>query len=91
MMIAGGFNMAGYWDRPKLSEGLEFYLTAFSDLAADRSEALSSIPFSSIDRYATRYAIEGDEFERFKMLIRLLDGAYLNHMSRKMKAQENRR
>jgi hypothetical protein len=91
MMIAGGFNMAGYYDQPKLSEGLEFYLNAFSDLAADRSEALSSIPFSSIDRYATRYGLESDDFERFKMLVRMLDGAYLNHMGRKMKAQENRR
>lgn len=36
------------------------------------------IPFSALDRYADRYGIADiDEFEQFRVVIRAMDGAFL--------------
>lgn len=63
-----------------LLPGLGSIYRAFSELATDRPATmggLGAIPFASIDAYARRYLIEGDEFERFHHLIRAADGAWL--------------
>jgi hypothetical protein len=45
---------------------------------------LGPAPFSSIDRYARRYGIEGLEaFQRFQTIIRALDAEYLAQMAAK--------
>lgn len=42
----------------------------------------NGIPFADLDRYATRYGIEGvDEFERFKTLVRRLNSVWLNKIA----------
>lgn len=54
---------------------------AFWALSTDRPIGMSTgaIPWTSIDRYAARYHIEGDEFDRFHDLIRALDAAFLSY------------
>lgn len=37
------------------------------------------IPFSSMDRYARRVAIEGEDFEYFVAMIRMMDKVVLDH------------
>jgi hypothetical protein len=50
-------------------------------LSSDRSIGMgpSAIPWSSIERYATRYGLPNDEFERLARLIRSMDAAFLGH------------
>lgn len=43
-----------------------------------------SIPFDAVDRYAARMGV--DDFEEFWMLIRHLDGVYLDEMHRRKDA-----
>jgi hypothetical protein len=75
----------GYYARPDLDEGLAFYLHVWFELASDRREALAQIPFTSIALYAERVGMgEGEEFERFKGLVRALDSEYLEITNRKM-------
>lgn len=75
----------GYYAKPDLDEGLSFYLHAFFDLSGDRREALAPIPFTALALYAERAGIEGGEdFDRFKGLIRALDGEYLSITNRKI-------
>src|SRR5262249_1598149 len=52
---------------------------AFAQLSTDRPVGLSrgAIPWSSIDGYAARFSIAGDESGRFARLIRAMDEAYL--------------
>jgi len=45
------------------------------------------IPFASLDRYATRYGIEGADFEVFVKLIAAMDAAFIAAMNDK-KARE---
>ncbi len=77
--------MGNFFDRPRLSEGLDWYLQAFFDLIPDRHEQTSPIPFYAMEMYAQRYGIDGDDFERFRHLIKALDGEHLSTMNRKMK------
>ena len=57
----------------------------FAQLSTDRPIGLTrgAIPWSSIDRYAARHGIDGDDFNRFCALIRAMDGAYLTHFKDK--------
>jgi hypothetical protein len=42
---------------------------------------IGPITFSTIDRYATRIGITDPQaFERFALLLRAMDGAYLKHV-----------
>jgi hypothetical protein len=52
---------------------------AFWALSTDRPSGLAqgAIPWSSLDRYAQRYAIAGDEFDRFVAMMRAMDAAFL--------------
>ncbi|HEV7416044.1 MAG TPA: hypothetical protein VGN98_07790 [Tianweitania sediminis] len=65
---------------------IEQYWRAFWELTTDRPVGMGvgSIPFSAIDRYATRFGIdEAEHFERFAALIRRMDGVYLKWSSEK--------
>lgn len=55
--------------------------TAFWALSTDRPVGMAqgAIPWTSIDRYAARYGISNDEFDRFHDLIRALDAAFLSY------------
>ena len=59
-----------------VQEHLQFVWRAYGALRTDRQIGMDVGPimFSSIDRYARRYAIHDiEEFERFMTLIRALD------------------
>lgn len=63
---------------------------AFWHLTTDRQTgmALGPIPWSAIDRYATRHAIDDpDDFDEFVELVMTLDQAYLEHCSREQDRQ----
>jgi hypothetical protein len=59
-----------------------FEWEAFGQLATDRTIGMEAgaIPWSSIDRYARRYRIDEDEFDRFARLIRAMDTTYLAYL-----------
>lgn len=66
-------------------EALRFVWDAFWHLSTDRSVGFATgpIPWSAIDRYATRHRLDdADSFERFLDLIRSMDGAYLDRLER---------
>lgn len=64
--------------KPDLFGHLTFEWSAFRSLSSDRQAgfAIGPIPWSSIDRFAMRYGIDGDEFDRFVALMQAMDGAY---------------
>jgi hypothetical protein len=68
----------GYFERPRLGP-LRWYLEAFDDLGADRSQG-GAIRWTAIDRYAERAGIDGEAFERFRSIIRTLDDTLLKIM-----------
>jgi hypothetical protein len=65
--------------------GLEAYYEAFAELSTDRQSGTSigPIPWSSIDRYASRYGIEDDAFEYLIRMVRALDDAFLAYCRKK--------
>lgn len=51
---------------------------------------VSQIPFTSIDRYASRYRINSiDEFERLHVLLGAMDDAFLKWNADKVKGEDN--
>jgi hypothetical protein len=58
---------------------------AFAELRTDRPVGfdVGAIPWSSIDAYARRHAIEADEFPRLVSLIRALDLAERVYLRKK--------
>jgi hypothetical protein len=64
---------------------LLFEWEAFGALSTDRPTAMDRgpIPWGSVDRFADRYAIDGDDFDRFYRLIRTMDGAYMAYFREK--------
>ena len=66
-------------NKPQLSAGLELYWKAFCELSSDREIGMAEgpIPWSSMDRWAIRHGIYGDDFDRFVGVIRGLDEVYL--------------
>jgi hypothetical protein len=44
---------------------------------------LGPIPWLSIDRYASRYGLIGDDFDRLCNLIQAMDGAYRDYHAKK--------
>lgn len=70
--------------RPDLFGHLIFEWSAFRSLSTDRpiGLAMGPIPWSSIDRFADRYAIDGDEFDRFAALIQAMDETFRGYHER---------
>lgn len=66
-------------NKPELTSGLELYWKAFVELSSDRqiSMAEGPIPWSSMNMWAHRHGIFGDDFDRFVAVLRSLDEAYL--------------
>lgn len=66
-------------NRPDLFGHLSFEWSAFRALSTDRAAGMGigPVPWSSIDRFARRYRIEGEEFDRFADLIQAMDTAYV--------------
>ncbi len=70
---------------------LSFEWGAFIELSTDRQSgfAIGPIGWSAIDRYAQRFDLMGDEFERFTRLMRAMDAAYLDWQQRKAEKAED--
>lgn len=70
---------------PVLRQGLEFYLQAFFDLDSERNQGMGQgrIPWFSIQRYASFYALNEDERDRLNYYIRALDAALAKHYKEK--------
>lgn len=65
--------------RPELYQGLEFFFHSWMRLAKGR-EAGTPTPWPTINEFAKRYAILGENFQRFEFFINALDDAYLQYM-----------
>ena len=74
-------------EKPSIPAHLQFAWSAFWALANDRQigfGVLGPIPFSAIDRYSRRYGVASvDEFDRLAMLVRAMDGAWLERVNKK--------
>lgn len=71
--------------RVDLFPHLAFEAYAFRELSTDRPVGLDRgvIPWRSIDAFAERYGLVGDDFDRLVGIIRAMDVAYLAHMKAK--------
>ncbi len=79
-----------------MHEHLVFYWRAFNELSSDRplgsSGGAGSIPWTAIDRYATRHGIgDPDAFDRFMSLIRAMDRVYLDYAADQAKEGERKK
>lgn len=74
-------------NKPHLLIGLDFYWRAFWECASDRIIGMAEgpIPWSSIDRWALRYEVEGEDFERLVFLIKAMDEVYIEHRTKSHK------
>lgn len=66
---------------PEVSLGLLFYLQAFFDLDAERSQGFGfgRIPWSATLQYASYYELDDETTDNLFRYIRLMDTAYLNY------------
>lgn len=70
---------------PSLRLGLLFYLQAFFDLDAERSQGmnLGRIPWSAVQTYAVYYELDEDQTDCLHHFIRVMDTAHLKRLSEK--------
>jgi hypothetical protein len=81
-LAAEGDTPRALLEKPEIEEHLVFVWNAFWAISSDRPigamGGIGSIPFAAIDRYASRYGIDGrDEFDRFHTLIKRLDAVFI--------------
>lgn len=69
---------------PQILPGLELYYEAFTELSSSRTSGMGigAIPWTAIDRWALRYEVEGDDFERLAMYIRMMDAKFIEFASK---------
>lgn len=74
-------------NKPKLGFSLDFFLECFFELDSDRNWIAGTGPqalsFTNIHKYATVYGITGQVFNDFIFIIRKLDSAYTQYLSKK--------
>ena len=70
---------------PEILPGLELYYEAFTELSSSRSSGfgVGAIPWMALDRWAERYGLEGDDFERLAIYIRMMDAEFIKYVSKK--------
>lgn len=70
---------------PALRLGLLFYLQAFFDLDAERSQGmgLGRIPWSSVIQYAAHYELDEEQTDSLLDFIRIMDVAHLKRLAEK--------
>lgn len=75
----------------QIAPGLRFYWMAFWDLMSCRSHGMGEgpIPWTAVDAYARRHCLSTNEFEDLWMILRRLDGHYLQHRA-KQRAREDK-
>ncbi len=74
-------------DAPRLHPGLELYYTAFKELSTCRAIGMAAgpIPWTAMETYADKLGLTGDDFERFTVLVRMLDSEYLEYQLKRTK------
>jgi hypothetical protein len=89
--LAGETPPKQFENRPVLSVGLQFYLTAFHDLSTDRHYGMSAgpIPWTAKAQYAKYYGLTSIETERFFTILDRLDADYLTNSQPKTKKNGN--
>lgn len=67
-----------------LFDHLVFEWSAFAALSTDRTVGMDRgpIPWRSINEFAQRYNIVGDDFERLSRLVRAMDTEYLRYLKK---------
>ncbi|PCI27882.1 hypothetical protein COB55_04905 [Candidatus Wolfebacteria bacterium] len=72
-------------NKPHLGIGLYFYYDSFFELGTDRTvnNSIGQIPYSSILMYCKYYKFDYEETSDFLYLIRKIDSAYIEYMSKK--------
>lgn len=71
---------------PQLKLGLEFFWEAYADLSTCRPPAfagLSPIPWADVDRWAQRYGVVDEQFERLWYFTRSLDAVMAKWVEKK--------
>lgn len=78
---------------PVLLPGLEFYYAAFWNLTTDRPIGMAEgpIPWSSMQRYCAQHGVTGFDFDRFIVLMRMMDNAYGEHRESERSKSEKKR
>ena len=76
---------------PDLELGLDFYLEIYLDLCSDKDVGFGEgpIPWSSMNEYAYRYDITGDDFERMVAIVRSADAEIVKHRQKDAKRKAN--
>lgn len=82
-----------YLDEPRLLPHHQFYLNAFWRLSRDRvpmSNGVAAIPWTSMERYASRYGLHGRSAELFFSAIEAMDASYMKKRSAELRKQIER-
>jgi hypothetical protein len=68
-------------NKPELVLGLEMYWRAFWELSTDRAIGMAEgpIPWSSMNRYAIRYGLHDEDYDRFVLIIKGMDREYIGY------------
>lgn len=74
-------------NKPQLRIGLDFYRRAFWDCSTDRDLGMAEgpIPWTSIDKWAQRYDVVGDDFDRLVQMLRAMDNIYIEERAKQSK------
>lgn len=66
-------------NRPYLIDGLMFYWRAFWELSTDRDIGMGEGPikWSTVNTYAIRHDVQGDEFDILVLIMKGMDTVYL--------------
>jgi hypothetical protein len=90
-MLEAGHEPKAIAARPELPSHLGWLWDAFRELSTDRQigfDGPGPIPFLSIDCYATRFGIDGDDFTFLLRCIRVLDLEWDEHQRQRRKAKQ---
>lgn len=87
-MAASGGSPKALQVRPSLEPHLTIWWNAFQELCTDRPVhmgGVGAIPFTSLDRWARRHGLAGDDFEAFQAAMRAMDAAFRAHAEKQVR------
>lgn len=75
----GGDPPRQFFERPEIEPYQELYWYAFNDLTTERQSGMGvgPIPVSKIEAYAKKLGLSPDEADRFEIILRRMDEAYV--------------
>ena len=76
-------------NKPRLRVGLDIYWRAFWECSTNRDIGMAEgpIPWSVVDRWASRHGIEGEDFDRLVLIIKAMDSVYIEERTKSHKKQ----